>query len=1262
MAAEATPGTTRPLIAASYTHPALPGRTVIRLLDEALHGATDVEMGVLGFSEASPAKTVGTTAPRALGFPAWALVHHPKDARFALDIMRDFRRAATRIRTKPGHAKDALVALAKELEAKAPMFLPSFWEEAGRAFVAEESTGMASVCFEKARASERTFGLSVDEDRRAEAYLEFSLAGAVPAKSFGGYADDLMAAFGAAAGERRYRELHVARIRGGVPPMTGLAKELRKLAKVAKRDPLDADLEFLQAIADAPSLRRAPADFWEAYRPVLAASTASPSPLIEAIRDRIVGLFPAFDGKTLQSGIFGWLDFLVALDAPKRLARSGPIHDWFGRLNRFVGALRGRQSVPLPTSYFALVEASAPLLAQSGGAVPIDAWTYWHAGSHGGRGYLMDAVEAALALGLAVEPAPEARFEPAGISRDPVHIFADPRWAHPLATTLEVGIGKEPFEKCVFGKACLIKAREDYLLAIAKAVSVPGLLGAKDALQNFVQKTSTGVTSPDRTIATTPAIREALTAVSGPETLAATLRGGLFDEWTWPVFEKELKDLGTGVSAAKLLGSASFPVLLAGTRVVVFVDAETVVRYDLPANIGDVQQVFYVPASASGRSDLLIAHRPKGTYSNHFQWHSGGDTMEINAYFYAEVREHVTPNGVSFGGPVLAPGERFDKWETSARYITNGRERWLVTAGERLGCFPVDDALKKLGGRTEWPACFAAFAELSDGASVAALSLMAARPGAEFSPVGGGEHGVGGMLRRKQRATGGTFDYQRADGARFRGDFEFHGLVDIPSGPTVPLRAATASYHSEERFTLLDASGVPVTAVGSGVTPSAGFPRLPRASSLQNLRVRDAATSRALRATTTATATTLLAAAAADRAASAAPGAPKGGPPTSAGTERAIQEAFPGIDPVLVRAVASQVFGTHELTQRIEALCNPPRTEGAAGVAPANGTSVAVLRDGAVAEAMHLGRSIVARTDGGDLLAAYARVASALVGPAVPAVVAIPSHFAWEAIVEVLPEAVTFFLARPFPGTGAEGRAAGESPRDALRAFASALRDTPLAGDFVRVSVQAAITSTWVTVCPQGQLAYVISSDKIKGWEASAQATRRTRGFAQRPSSSAQPRKRRSFRPRRRRGAWNGSSFGRRRRSSTPRSRVPSRCLFRPAKPAPPPSPPSLPGRPWKSRMCDCCSPDCPILVPGRAIFWGKKSAKRSISKWPMQRRRKNAGSATRHAPSSSPSSLHASLCRKRLAMTQPTLRLRKRQFASVIQQLSRCPMPPSPL
>ena len=39
----------------------------------------------------------------------------------------------------PGFARDELVAIAKRLERSVPHFLPSFWEEAGRAFAREES-------------------------------------------------------------------------------------------------------------------------------------------------------------------------------------------------------------------------------------------------------------------------------------------------------------------------------------------------------------------------------------------------------------------------------------------------------------------------------------------------------------------------------------------------------------------------------------------------------------------------------------------------------------------------------------------------------------------------------------------------------------------------------------------------------------------------------------------------------------------------------------------------------------------------------------------------------------------------------------------------------------------------------------------------------------------------------------------------------------------------------------------------------------------
>lgn len=283
--------TTGDLVAKSFAHPALAGRVVVRLVEQSLDTAVDAEMDVLGFAGQGDASIVGRTKKRALGFPAWALVNHPNKARFALEVMRDFRKAATRAKTKPGHAKDAFMLVAKKLERSVPPFMPSYWEEVGRVFLAEDATTFASQCFEKARAAEREYKLSVDEDRRAAAYLEFTAAGAVPAKSLAGYADNLLAAFGAKEAERRFVELNLHRVKAGVPPWTGMAKELTKLAKAAKRGP-ESEAEFLREVLSSPALKQAPPDFWASYNDALIALAKS-SP---EIQQKVLWLFPNQEG------------------------------------------------------------------------------------------------------------------------------------------------------------------------------------------------------------------------------------------------------------------------------------------------------------------------------------------------------------------------------------------------------------------------------------------------------------------------------------------------------------------------------------------------------------------------------------------------------------------------------------------------------------------------------------------------------------------------------------------------------------------------------------------------------------------------------------------------------------------------------------------------------------------------------------------------------------------------------------------------------
>ena len=66
---------------------------------------------------------------------------------------------------------------------------------------------MGATAFDKARAAEIQHGLDVDDERLAEVYLEFSLAGALTVKSLQAYGRELQKARGPEAGYQRFFDL-----------------------------------------------------------------------------------------------------------------------------------------------------------------------------------------------------------------------------------------------------------------------------------------------------------------------------------------------------------------------------------------------------------------------------------------------------------------------------------------------------------------------------------------------------------------------------------------------------------------------------------------------------------------------------------------------------------------------------------------------------------------------------------------------------------------------------------------------------------------------------------------------------------------------------------------------------------------------------------------------------------------------------------------------------------------------------------------------
>ena len=124
------------LTARAYRHPGLDDRVVVRLVPGTLGGAEDLGLEFLQFGAPERVDEVGLVRQQALGFPAWALVHDPANGHHALALVKDIEKLARTAKSRVGPANDGFVALGERLARSVPHFLPTFYEEAGRAFLA----------------------------------------------------------------------------------------------------------------------------------------------------------------------------------------------------------------------------------------------------------------------------------------------------------------------------------------------------------------------------------------------------------------------------------------------------------------------------------------------------------------------------------------------------------------------------------------------------------------------------------------------------------------------------------------------------------------------------------------------------------------------------------------------------------------------------------------------------------------------------------------------------------------------------------------------------------------------------------------------------------------------------------------------------------------------------------------------------------------------------------------------------------------------
>ncbi|MET8553149.1 hypothetical protein [Micromonospora zamorensis] len=524
-----------------YTHPALTGRTVVRLAGATLGEAEDLSMEFLGFGRTAEPTSVGTARRQSLGFPAWALINDPANGRHALAMVKDMARLARSAASKPGNAREGYQQLAARLGAAAPHFLPTFWEEAGRAFRVADNPRMAGGCFAEARRAEQVHGLPVDEERLREVHLEFAFAGALTAKMLTEYSRAVATRRPAPEAYELVRTLAIRRVAGGLPPYAGMAEDLRRLAKAAGVDAEEQAEAVIRQLLAFPAMARSSEAVWKAYRnPLLRLAKHDP-----AVRVRLAEIFPEPPGWSTDVTDF-WLELLDAagtLDLLRDEAATVSAARWLERLM----ALRERRSRRRCERLIRVVADLVPRLRAEGRRV-----TLWSGFAHradldvldvclaGGVPVVIDSDSGAFNVSPWVYDVGPGRRDLRAVAADPRCRVLLARGAADALSELHNRQGSGPLPARLvtetLGTAGLREVLAELLVERAARVPEGTVIGLDEALSQLA-----AVWSPAG-VALAPDAFTALAKVDVPAVLARSLRAGLVTELSWPAYEQVAED------------------------------------------------------------------------------------------------------------------------------------------------------------------------------------------------------------------------------------------------------------------------------------------------------------------------------------------------------------------------------------------------------------------------------------------------------------------------------------------------------------------------------------------------------------------------------------------------------------------------------------------------------------------------------------------------------------------------------------------------
>ncbi len=522
-----------------------------------------------------------------------------------------------------------------------------------------------------------------------------------------------------------------------MPPWAAMPKELRKLAKAAGLDVAAEEAAFLAEVIEAPSLQKAAAGFWTAYRKPIG-RTAVQSP---AVRGRLLNLFAApstndskFDAQ--------WLDLLeewgayagLLEDGPPEAAPDGGSAAWFTKLVAHVH--RGWRDSQQPPKIFELLRRAAPRLKDAG--EPVGVSGRW-------RRVDLDFADLVLELGLEVALEEHPQVNPGTWAkcagqpergRDPVHLAAHPELSKLLVEALDDVVGEPGFESAAAGMRGWLEAKRAWLDKRLGWLENEGVPAFEIGLNALTESTSAAM------------YRECgaeyharLGASDAAESLRRSLTVGIPDELGWAALEAACAELSPGKDGISVFATYPHAVLFDGVRAVAVGPDGVLLSYDVVMPKGcEIQAVRYA------QGQMLVCYRDTSTYDWVAYW-SGtpADLFELRSWNIGQPSETgaVLEDGAIVAGPVaVSAGDQ--RWSEPQLVLHDGETmwRWEWTGSE--WSFREFEPRSGKAGRKSLPAFLEAFTAEGTRLHYNACHLM---PGPAGSPLGSKDGLVGVRVR-----------------------------------------------------------------------------------------------------------------------------------------------------------------------------------------------------------------------------------------------------------------------------------------------------------------------------------------------------------------------------------------------------------------------------------------------------------------------------------------------------------------------------------